>query len=238
LLLFSLVACNLENTNIATEIATDHNYFPELPQFTFLVTDNPNNTGAFPAQLQPGTMQARFIEKKSVIDMRESKTQKTAYVFNKMSTGELVYILIPPGIADNIKLIPDDDYFIVYETNYGWPSTYGLIISKEEKLIFGGESAWSPNRRVRISSQLPFTVNQTRFLTNNYIKGESSDFWEKKNNTEISFTYNGNSVNLHQGQSSTLDGYDIKLLIARDIQYKSGWYDVVQNSISYVISRK
>jgi hypothetical protein len=85
---------------------------------------------------------------------------------------------------------------------------------------------------------IPITAIQSNLLTEHYIDGNKDVFWDRKTNTEISFTIDGNSINLHQGQSAVLDDFNITLLIARQIQYKPNVYDAGQNGISYLIAKK
>ena len=244
--LLTLTACTPVKTtstfpvtsSSTNNVMTDHNYFVELPEFTIRVTDDPNNTQPIAANTYPSSIEARYVKQTIVTDKRESNTsQKMAYLFELLDAATQVYLLIPPGIADNINLIPNEVYQITNEIQYGWPNAYGLIIKQSDQLVFAGISAWIDTKVITINTMLPFQVTQSRILEDNYIAGGIDDFFVRKTNTEILFTLNGESMALHQGQSSTLAGYEIKLLIARDIQYKQGWYDYGQVGISYVISK-
>jgi hypothetical protein len=181
-------------------------------------------------------MQAKYVEQDVVTDSGLDKTQKTAYVFQRLDTSAPVYLLIPIGIADNIKLTSGEVYQIDYEINYGWPTSIGLMISQQNKLVFAGISDWSANKTVKLAGLLPLTVAQSDILIGHYIAGTDADPWVRKTNTEITFDLGGDSVVVHQGQSVSLGGYEIKLFIARETQYKPGWLDAGQNDISYVIT--
>jgi hypothetical protein len=231
LVLLAVSACTSNGST-----TDDHGYYKEQTEFTLRVTDNPSNIEPVEVELLPVIVQARYICKDTVVDKRESDFQKTAYIF-ETDTSDTVYLLIPPGIADSINLIPDERYQIDYQIQYGWPNIYRLIISVKDVVIFAGLSDWTVDGRLNMNELIPVKISENRLLDNNYIIGQSSDFWEKKTNTEITFTLGESSVILHQGQSSLLGDYEVKLLIARKIDYKPNWYDVCQNSISYTISR-
>jgi hypothetical protein len=218
--------------------AINHDYYRELTEFTVRVTDDPNSTKPFTATYEPVSFQSKYIQQSSVNDLREAKDhqQKTAYLFEKVDTHEKVYLLFPPGLADAIDLTPGEIYRIDYQILYGWPNAYGLIIKQEDSFIFAGISDWL-NTVLNINSLLPIKVQLSRVLTDNYIEGESYESFLRKTNTEISFLLNGDSISLHQGQSSILNGFEIKLLVARDIQYNPNWVDAGQVGLSYVISR-
>jgi hypothetical protein len=226
----------------------DHNYFVELPEFTLRITDDPNNTQPFEAKVSPVTMLATYVKQDTVIDMRESNSpwvlaKKTAYIFNNTvanvtTSNNTTFLLIPPDIADNIELIPGEVYEINYQIQYGWPDVYRLIIYKDDNVIFAGLSDWSIDGRFNLNKLIPIKVKQNKVLTNHYIDGDDGDFYIRITNTEITFDLDGDSTNLHQGQSATLGDYDITLLIAREIEYKPNWYDVGQNCISYVIVKR
>jgi hypothetical protein len=227
--LISVSACTSNGST-----TDDHGYYKEQTEFTLRVTDDPSNVE--PVELLPVVVQARYICKDTVVDKRESDSKKTAYIF-ETDTSDTVYLLIPPGIADNINLIPDERYQIDYQIQYGWPNIYRLIISMEDAVIFAGLSDWTVNGRLNMNELIPVKITQNRLLPNHYIDGESDGPWSRKTNVEITFTLNGNSVTLHQGQSSSLGEYEVKLLIAREIEYNPNWYDVGQNGISYIVSK-
>jgi hypothetical protein len=245
LTLFSGCASTKSTTGSSPDITNissteGHKYFRELPQFEFGITGTPDDLRNINSTF-PSPLQVKYVKQDTVIDKKESSGQnvimKTSYIFSTNISSPSIYMKIPPGIADTINLIPGDEYTIDHQIGYGWPTVYRLIIYRENVMIFTGVSDWTVDGRLNPNKLIPVKIQQNKLLSGNYVDGKSEDFWERKTNTEIMFTLDENSVYLHQGQVTILGDYEIKLLFAREIQYKSGWYDVGQNAISYVIYR-
>lgn len=215
----------------------DHGYYKELPEFTFWLTEDPYKYNRLPDTPLSSPIEVKYIERNIIDNKPDAYTQVISYTFTTIPNSLKLYLIIPSGVHNAIKLTPGETYQIDYYILFGWPNQYRLVINKGEGVSFIGNFGWSPDIWLNPDNTTLFQVNKIGILDNNYIDGESSDFWERKTNTEIEFTLNENSVILHQGESSTLGDYDITLLIAREIQYKPGWYDVGQNCISYVISK-
>jgi hypothetical protein len=207
------------------------NYFPGLAAFSVRTTDDLSGTVSFSSY----SLQAKFVRHDLVID-RLDATQKSDYVFTTTGSNAPLYLLFPIGTADNLKLVPGEVYSLDYEVHYGWPTTLGLTVTDGDALIFAGVTDYSVNRMVKLAGTLPVTVNQSSVLAGHYINGTDVDPWARKTNTEIAFAVNGDSAALHQGQSATLDGYGITLLIAEQVEYKPGWPDAGQPGISYTIA--
>ena len=235
LFVFALMAISCCTSTNSDTIG--HNYFPELTEFTFWITEDPNDVFGLPHYPLTPPIEARYLEQEIIIKKINIDTQLLAIEFTTIPNNAQLYLLIPSGVIDTLNLIPGEIYQIDYKFQYGWPSIYRLIINKGETVIFAGLADWFVDGTLNMNDMIPIQVNKNRVLEDNYIDGESDDFWERKTNTEIEFTLNGNSVILHQGESSSLGDYKVILLIALDIQYKPNWYDSGQNSISYVISK-
>jgi len=229
-----------------TDGSKDHNYYEELTEFKFRITDYPDDTEYLINNQYinyPSPIIAKYVKQEEVIDERESnipyfEIHKMAYIFVESSNNTQISVLIPLGVADNIEMAPDEEYIIDYAIHPGWPDTYRLVIHKDQSVIFVGISDWDINSQFNLSDFLPVTVEETKILTDHYISGGKEDFWTRKTNTEIRFSLNGDPIYVHQGQSGTLGEYDITLLIARETEYRPMCYDCGKNSISYVISRK
>ena len=225
-----------------TDGSKDHGYYKELTEFKFRITDYPDDTEYFISFPSPIT--AKYVKQEEVIDERESnipyfEIRKMAYIFTESSNNTQISVLIPLGVADDIKMIPGEIYKIEYQKQYGFPegySLYFLTIQKGTNVIFLGLSDWDINYKYHLSDFLPIQASQTRVLSDHYIDGDFG--WLRMTNTEIMFVLDGESVKLHQGQSAGLGDYEITLLIAREVEYDPKAYDAGQKSISYVISRK
>ncbi len=235
LLVFTLMV--ISSCTSTTNNTIGHNYFPELPEFTFWLTEDPYKYNRLPDTPLSSPTEVKYLEKRIIDDKPDAYTQVTAYVFTTIPNDTKLYLIIPSGAHDTINLVPGETYQIDYFILFGWPNLYSLIINQGEPVIFEGLSAGAIDGRRSMNGTPTIRVNMSRVLEGNYIDGESDDFWDRKTNTEIEFTLDGNSVILHQGESSLLGDYKITLLIAREIEYKPNWYDYGQNSISYVISR-
>jgi hypothetical protein len=237
-----LIASFLVLSGCANNSTMGHSYYPELDEFTVSMTDDPNSRALITSEPFPSPFQGRFVNREVLIDMRAGNypaliVEKTAFIF-KTVTDAKAYLLVTKGVADSINLIPDEIYQIKYDILRGWPFAYRLILSKENELILAGISTGGFNSRLSLNGLIPVTTTQSKILTDNYIDGNKDVFWDRKINVEIAFNIGGNSINLHQGQSATLDNYKISLLIAREIKYKPNVYDAGQNGISYVVARK
>jgi hypothetical protein len=208
----------------------DHHYFPALPEFTFTITDDLKMPSQTPIT---SPIRVKYVKTEMTTS---SSGGKMAYFFETTSTSKKLYLLIPQIYTDNIRLAPGLIYDIFFELRYGWPSAYGLIISGDNGLVFSGITDWSADGVIKLSGRLPLKITQGGMLKNNYIEGEK-DFVVRETNTEIVFDANGESVILHQGQSTSFEGYAIKLLIARVTEYRPGVLDAGQNNVSYLISR-
>lgn len=230
--LMAISSCTSTNSD-----TIGHNYFPELPEFTFWLTEDPYNYNRLPETPLSSPIEVKYLEKRIIDDKKDAYTQVMGYVFTTIPNEIQLYLLIPSGVHDTINLIPGEVYQIDYRIQYGWPNLYRLIINKEETVIFAGLADWDVDGRLNMNDMTPIQVHKSRVLEDNYIDGESDDFWERKTNNEIEFTLNENSVILHQGESSSLVDYEVTLLIAREIQYKPNWFDYQQNSFSFVISK-
>jgi hypothetical protein len=219
-------------TNVST---VGHHYFTESNEFTINITDDLNSSSErgypFPSQFE-----GRFVSQEVVIDKRASNTEKTAFIF-ETDNGSKAYILIPKGIVDSVNMLPTKIYQINIALAAGWPFGYRLVINRETELVFAGISIESFDSRLTLEGLIPITANLSKILKDNYVDGSEDVFWDRKTNTEITFTLDGYSVVLHQGQSAMLGDYQITLLIARQIQYKPNVYDAGQNGVSYVIIR-
>lgn len=212
----------------------DHGYYKELTEFKFNIKNFPDGTTAWIDY--PSPILAKYIKQESFGP--EYGITYTTYIFQQTIDNTQIGLFIPLGAADNINMIPGEQYKIDYQIHPGWPSTYRLIIYTDDTVIFIGISDWSVNNNYYLTETMPIIIEQTKILTNHYHEGGKGDFWIRKTNTEIKFTLDTDSINLHQGQSMALGDYDITLHIAREIEYKPNWYDVGQNGISYVIVKR
>ena len=162
----------------------------------------------------------------------------TRYYFETLDTGESVVLQIPCGVADGIKLVPDTVYRVISEIKD--EGLWGLIIYQDTEFIFAGITDHPDYGWVTIDDSFSqVKAEQTRILTNHYItsSGDDDECWDRITNTEITFSLNGDSVTLHQGQSAVLGDYGINLMIARDVQYTNRCVDFGFHAMSYTISR-
>jgi hypothetical protein len=228
---------------VATSTAcSKHTYFSEGTEFTYRFTDANNAPiGAiWPDPRIPLIVQVKYLSK----DIAGSRPYaETALYFEMVDKGSQLNLLMPSVIADRIELDSGIVYRIVAQVVHGWPTAYGLIISQGWEVIFIGiaDSQAFPNITIDDEflpiSNLPMKVEKTRVLTNHYVDGDADTFFSRKTNTEITFSLDGKSVAMHQGELSLIGDYKISLLIAREVQYKRNVYDAGVNEISYTVNR-
>jgi hypothetical protein len=242
-LVISIIVLALALVSLSTYIIIkkasnpDHDYYPELTEFTYRITNYPDvYTSDYMSPIISPII-AEYV-KQELSGPEQGGVIYTEYIFKPVSGNAQMALRIPMGAADNISMVAGEEYKIDHVYYAGWPYIYHFIIYENESVIFLGITDWSINNRFYLSDFLPIKIEQTKILTNHYIIGGESDFWTRKTNTEITFTLDGKSVTLHQGQSAILGDYNITLLIAREIEYPPICYDCAQNGISYVISRK
>jgi hypothetical protein len=213
-----------------------HGYYPELNEFTVDITDDPISSGPRNGDPFTSPFQGAYLNREVVIDQR-SEIEKTALIFQTAAAGR-AYVLIPRGMADNVKLVPGETYQIKYDIIHGWPFGYRLVINQGSALALAGVAMGSLDSEWSLNGLIPIMSTLSRIMAENYVDGPEDAFWARKTNVEVTFKIGENIVNLHQGQSTLLGNFEITLLIARQIQHKPNVYDANQNNFSYVIYAK
>jgi len=226
-------------SNIDGSVGTDESdisqslspaYYPEGPRFEFgimIIGDKPSTSTA---SLLGSYLQQSIFVKKEV----------STYYFKILETDYQIGVTIPVGIADNIKLVPDNKYQVVYNPIMSPDGMIAcsLIILEESELVFAGITDLQIDEFTKTDSAfIPIKVELYRVLTDHFIE-RPHPCWDKFTNTEIMFSLAGDSVTLHQGESAMLGGYEINLAIAREVQVNEICEHVgPANGISYTISR-
>ncbi len=233
----------LPGNNSETGNATSgHNYFTEDIPFGFQIVDTihkPNSGNQTNYNLSGS--QLKYTGQEISNESPNSQRQIYIYNFERMDTGSRVNLIIPTQAADNIKLIPEENYRLIYQYIPGWPTVYGLIIIQDTEIIFAGITEPSVNGQIKIDDSFfpilypPIKIEQVKLLNDHYIEG--GDFYERITNSEVTFSLNEKTGTLHQGESITLDNYKIHLSVARETKYKPGVFDAALNGLSYTISR-
>lgn len=139
--------------------------------------------------------------------------------------------------GERISLRQGSAYDVAIQVLHGWPSTFGLMIGEGDELVFEGVSDWQLGKQISVGTLSPFEVRQERMLEDHFQRPEAC--WEQITNTEIGFTLGESSLTLHQGESGVLGAYEIRLAVAREVEYSktNTCLDAGLNQISYSISR-
>lgn len=226
-------------TSIAS-IADQGGYFAEGQDFPFgfdiLDANNQPKESSWHAACMGGfpcSMEATYLNQTPY----ETATYGgTAYHFKIAGNGDAITFAVRSGYADRLHLVPGTTYQIIAQKVWGWPDTFGLIVKQGDELIFQGVSDWQLKRtHLFIGCLSGIRTELVAVLTDHFREG--NDCFGRFINTEIMFSQAGDSVVLHQGQSTTLGDYEINLDFARIID---GFYcpDVVAHGISFTISRR
>lgn len=228
-----LTAENQTSSNIEPQV-TDLHYFPEEPEFICNILGY--DTGGSTAN------RITFSGIYTSFDTATPDGDWNAYHFEEATQGE-IFVLLPASVKDKTLFTPGIEYSISYERQVGWPTVYGMIISEEADLVFAGITDWEINGIIDIDDEIfpalnqPIFVKQARVLADNYWESRWKNSVYRKTNTEITFSLNGESVTLHQGEPAILGAYYVKLLVARTTSWVNGPTDAGQNGISYIITR-
>ena len=137
----------------------------------------------------------------------------TAFVFGVDGAGDAVSLAIPAGYVGRVHLLPGTTYQIIAQTIVNWPDTFGLIIKQGEELIFQGISDWRLDASMTFACLSPVRVEQVGILLQRYREGEQC--YGRFTNTQIQFSLGRDAATLHQGQSATIEDYEISLEVAR-----------------------
>jgi Leucine-rich repeat (LRR) protein len=160
----------------------------------------------------------------------------TAFIFGISGTSDRLSLAIPAGYAERIHLLPGNTYQIIAQIVPNWPDALGLIIKPgDDELVFQGISDWRFDAGIPLGCLSPVRVEQVGVLTQRYREGDKCR--GTFTNTEMRFSLGTDVRTLHQGQSATLEDYEINLGIARTLD---GYYcpDAGAINVSYTISQR
>lgn len=217
LLLFS--ACDQSNSTQEPE----QEYYPEGPEFTAYLS---------------GTLDPSF---EGFFQSMETTNREVSYHFNSSSGDGQLLLRVPEAFSRDLAFEEGSSYTLYYQVMHGWPSVYGLVVLHENEVVFIGitdifiDYKINPQETLYPEFDQLFRVEQTAVLDNHFIT--SRQCYDRITNTEVTFTHNEDSLSLHQGQSGQLGDYQVKLLIARKVDYAEGCYDTGLTGISYIITK-
>ena len=165
-----------------------------------------------------------------------SHDEGMAFDFEVGGTSDRLSLAIPAGYADRIHLAPGNTYQIIVQIVPNWPDAFGLLIKEgEDDLVFQGISDWRSDAVISVGCLSPVRVEQVGVLAERYREGD--ECCGRLTNTELRFASATAGRTLHQGQSATLEDYEIDLEIARTL---AGCYcpDAGAINVSYTISNR
>lgn len=203
--------------------ACHHEYYPEGTEFRAYISGTEDLPTTF----------------EGIFHSMEIANREVSYRFHSSSGNGQLLLNLPEAFSPDLVFQKDLTYTIHNQVLHGWPSLYGLVVLHENEVMFIGVTDMFIGDKIKLGETLYpefnqfFHVEQTAILDNHFIT--SRQCYDRITNTEITFTRNGDSISLHQGQSGQLGNYQVKLNIARQVEYAEGCYDAGLTGISYLI---
>jgi hypothetical protein len=217
-------------------------YFKEGEEFRFNLRDA-NDELIFEYSDVYGNMLSEFdvlfLEKEYVIRDKYTSQPAVLFHFNNQNDGSPVTLSLPESLAEDISLTPGTTYRMLPQLKMGWPSAYCLIITRGQDLVFMGIADWDIDGIITIEDEYcqfitpSINVEQLGKLA----LRTRTDPPYRMTDTELEFRIGDETVRMHQGESSEIGDYRIKLMVARDVEYTYEIIDGGVNKISYTITR-
>ncbi|KPJ58956.1 MAG: hypothetical protein AMJ46_13060 [Latescibacteria bacterium DG_63] len=199
----------------------NHGYFPEKPEFWFSIR------GPKPTISRPGSPWTASGVYQGFAERTAGNFSFYDYYFDSPVVGRACTLSVSPQTAEALNLTLGASYDLV---SY----SHGLVILGGDGMLFHGHTDFHVDQTCVPANVSPVSFTQTRVLEDHYrtcIEG-----WPKFTNTEITFRLYGHSVVLYQGQTRRVAGYDIKVLVARAIEYPK-CCDCGMCAISFMITK-
>lgn len=200
----------------------DHEYFPEKPEFWFSIR------GPKPTISRPGSPWMASGVYQGFFRRVVGNFSSCDYHFHSPVVGRACTLSVSPQTSEVLNLAVGATYDLV---SY----SHGLLVLQGGRIVFHGHTDYQVDQACVPANLSPVSFAQTRVLKDHY--RTCIDVWPKFTNTEITFRLYGQSVALHQGQSGSVAGYDIRVLVARVIEYPEKCCDCGECAISFMITK-
>jgi hypothetical protein len=158
----------------------------------------------------------------------------TDYLLQPADGSAPVALTVRGGYDKALALEDGVTYHFVAQVSRGWPDTHGLLVRQAGAVVYYGVSDWYPGASQLAGCLAPVWLDGTRVLRERYLPGDGCV--DRITNLQVTFSSDGGSVTLHQGESATLDEYRIDLAIAVTVD-RVLCPDAGGNTISYTVSR-
>ena len=163
--------------------------------------------------------------------LTESEKSK---LIETLNDGILTFYIYPDLIRINFER--EETYNIRGEVNMGWPSSFGLFISKGNKYLFIGVSDWELNKSINLPKDIPIQISFYKLL-NKRVK--TTDYYSY---TNLLYRYNlGNeNIDLNQNESANIGGYFVYQGLSREQVINEGKqvFDGGVNGLSFIIIKR
>jgi len=240
--MLSTIALAAAGCSIIPEAATtdDSQFAVQEPQF------DTNNRYQFTFNISPfdqDPVNVPYIyEGEFTGKSQQTEEAATIYQFLTTTTNTPLEITIPNGILQP-NLVPGTSYSISPQLRFGWPSVYGLFISKGLDTVYAGCSDWDLGDKINIGDGfLPMAcpairLEETGAISNNRDGGPCHGPIADK---EIRVWIGDDSFLCYPGQSVIHNGCRFDLLVSQLIigpPPHGGCLDAGICKISYAVSR-
>ena len=183
---------------------------------------------------QDGGSAAGSVHFSGVVSATEAADEFGRQHFSVREASGLVHRLVFQAAGQPLPVEESQAYDFELDRVGGMPPVSGLIVKDGHGLVFAGASDQGIGAHVLGAGVSGFRLE---LLPSTCASRAQGDCFEAVFNRALQVSSAGESVKLYQGESARLSGYEVRCLIAQQVQYSARCADFALHAVSYTIAR-
>ena len=183
---------------------------------------------------QDGGSDAGSVHFSGVVSATEAADEFGRQHFSVREASGLVHRLVFQAAGQPLPVEEGQAYDFELDRVGGMPPVSGLIVKDGHGLVFAGASDQGIGDHV-LKAGVPGI--EVELLPSTCASRARGDCFEAVFNRALQVSGAGENARLYQGESARLGGYEVRCLIAQQVQYSARCADFGLHAVSYTITR-